>query len=76
MGRNVSRGKVAYSWIAPDSAKAGPTLGGGGGGVVKSIFSSLYNGNLATEAYFSCTYRSIPLLYPASSKSKLGLTIS
>ena len=27
MGRNTSRGKVAYSWISPDPAKAGPTLG-------------------------------------------------
>ena len=29
-GRNAGRGKVAYSWISPDLAKAGPTLGGGG----------------------------------------------
>ena len=28
MGRNTGRGKVAYSWISPDPAKAGPTLGG------------------------------------------------
>ena len=28
-GRNVGRGKVAYSWISPDPVKAGPTLGGG-----------------------------------------------
>jgi len=27
MGRNTGRGKVAYSWISPDPAKAGPTLG-------------------------------------------------
>ena len=27
MGRNAGRGKVAYSWISPDSAKAGPILG-------------------------------------------------
>jgi len=27
MGRNAGRGKVAYSWISPDTAKAGPTLG-------------------------------------------------
>ena len=27
MGRNAGRGKVAYSWISPDPAKAGPTLG-------------------------------------------------
>jgi len=27
MGRNTGRGKVAYSWISPDLAKAGPTLG-------------------------------------------------
>ena len=27
MGRNIGRGKVAYSWISPDLAKAGPTLG-------------------------------------------------
>jgi len=27
MGRNTDRGKVAYSWISPDPAKAGPTLG-------------------------------------------------
>ena len=27
MGRNTSRGKVAYSWISPDPAKAEPTLG-------------------------------------------------
>jgi len=26
MGRNASRGKVAYNWISPDPAKAGPTL--------------------------------------------------
>ena len=26
-GRNAGRGKVAYSWICPDPAKAGPTLG-------------------------------------------------
>jgi len=26
MGRNTGRGKVAYSWISPDPAKAGPTL--------------------------------------------------
>ena len=34
MGRNIGRDKVAYSWISPDPAKAGPTLGvvGGGGG--------------------------------------------
>jgi len=29
-GRNVGRGKVAYNWISPDPAKAGPILGGGG----------------------------------------------
>ena len=27
MGRNTGRGKVAYNWIFPDPAKAGPTLG-------------------------------------------------
>jgi len=27
MGRNTGRGKVAYSWISPDPAKGGPTLG-------------------------------------------------
>ena len=27
MGRNTGRGKVAYSWISQDPAKAGPTLG-------------------------------------------------
>jgi len=27
MGRNTDRGKVTYSWISPDPAKAGPTLG-------------------------------------------------
>jgi len=27
MDRNTGRGKVAYSWISPDLAKAGPTLG-------------------------------------------------
>jgi len=27
MGRNTGRGKVAYSWIFLDPAKAGPTLG-------------------------------------------------
>ena len=27
MGRNTGRGKVAYNWISPDPAKAGPTLG-------------------------------------------------
>ena len=27
-GRNAGRGKVAYSWISLDSAKAEPTLGG------------------------------------------------
>ena len=26
MGRNTGRGKVAYSWISPDPAKAGFTL--------------------------------------------------
>jgi len=26
MGSNIGRGKVAYSWISPDLAKAGPTL--------------------------------------------------
>ena len=26
-GRNAGRGKVVYSWISPDPAKAGPTLG-------------------------------------------------
>ena len=26
--------KAAYIWISPDPARAGPTLGGGGGGVV------------------------------------------
>jgi len=26
MGRNTGRGKVAYSWISPDPAKARPTL--------------------------------------------------
>ena len=29
MGRNTDRSKVAYSWISPDPAKAGPTLSGG-----------------------------------------------
>jgi len=29
-GRNAGRGKVVYSWICPDPAKAGPTLRGGG----------------------------------------------
>jgi len=28
MARNTDRGKVAYSWISPDPAKAGPMLGG------------------------------------------------
>jgi len=40
MGRNTGRGKVAYSWISPYPAKAGPTLG-----VVvdvKALFSSTY----------------------------------
>ena len=27
MGRNTGRGKVAYNWISPDPAKAGPTVG-------------------------------------------------
>ena len=27
MGRNTGRGKVYYSWISSDPAKAGPTLG-------------------------------------------------
>ena len=27
MGRNAGRDKVVYSWISPDPAKAGPTLG-------------------------------------------------
>jgi len=27
MGTNTGRGKVAYSWISPDPANAGPTLG-------------------------------------------------
>ena len=27
MDRNTGRGKVAYNWISPDPAKAGPTLG-------------------------------------------------
>ena len=27
MGRNTGRGKVAYSWISLDPAKAGPILG-------------------------------------------------
>ena len=27
MGRNTGRDKVAYSWISPDPAKEGPTLG-------------------------------------------------
>ena len=27
MSRNTGRGKVAYNWISPDPAKAGPTLG-------------------------------------------------
>ena len=27
MGRNTGRGKVDYSWISPDPAKARPTLG-------------------------------------------------
>ena len=33
-GRDAGRGKIAYIWIFPDPAKVGPTLGGGGGGVV------------------------------------------
>ena len=37
-GRNVGRGKVAYNWISPDPAKAGPILGGGGVVVVCSCF--------------------------------------
>ena len=28
MGRNTGRSKVVYSWISPNPAKAGPTLGG------------------------------------------------
>ena len=36
-GRNVSRGKVAYSWISSNPAKAEPTLEGGGVVVVDSI---------------------------------------
>ena len=27
-GKTAGRGKVAYSWISPDPAEAGPTLGG------------------------------------------------
>jgi len=27
MGRKSGRSKVAYSWISPDPAKVGPTLG-------------------------------------------------
>ena len=33
-GRDTDRGKVAYIWISSDPAKAGLTLGGGGGVVV------------------------------------------
>jgi len=40
MGRNISRGKVAYSWISPDSTKAGPTLEGGGVVVISRVRSS------------------------------------
>jgi len=28
MGKNAGRGKVVYSWISSDPAKAEPTLGG------------------------------------------------
>ena len=41
MGRNTGRGKVAYSWISPDPAKAGPTLGVVVVVVVASKMSSL-----------------------------------
>ena len=37
MGRNTGRGKVAYSWIAPDPAEAGPTMGDGGVVVVTAV---------------------------------------
>jgi len=38
-GRNAGRGKVVYSWISPDPAKAGPALGGGGGVVTHGLSS-------------------------------------
>ena len=41
-GRNAGRGKVAYSWISPDPAKAGPTLG-----VVVVVVVSLSVGEFA-----------------------------
>ena len=41
-GRNVGRGKVAYNWISPDPAKAGPILGGGDGVVVVCSCFGLY----------------------------------
>ena len=56
MSRNTGRGKVAYSWISSDPARAGPTLGGGGvvvlGGTNKNFeenlkrFENLDVGNL------------------------------
>ena len=40
--RNAGRGKVAYIWISPDPAKAGPTLGDvDGGGVVEGSAQSI-----------------------------------
>jgi len=48
MGRNTDRGKVAYSWISQDPAKAGPTLGIVVVVVVCSRFDLQFNFDCAT----------------------------
>ena len=47
MGRNTGRGKVAYSWISPDPAKAGLTLG-----VVVVVVVTLLVLSVSVEALF------------------------
>ena len=38
-GRDVGSGKAVYIWISPNPVKMGPTLGGGGGVMVKVVQS-------------------------------------
>ena len=66
MGRNTGRGKVACSWISPDPAKAGPTLGRGGGGVVVG-FSEI---RAEFEAIRRGFYLKLSIITRVSSNSK------
>jgi len=63
----VSRDKAVYIWISPNPAKAGPTLGGGGGVVLFSKnFAQIWFNNYVcppTPLLFHVSYQRVWELY-------------